>query len=264
MRTIHAYILGCLFFCVGLFEAQAETYIISDEGRRVSLVSGNLSLSTSDFYWDTASVAPYGAANVIGGAPSEDLDLFGWSGDTYAYWGVSALTSPALYAGAFKDWGMNLSREGDSVVTLRAEEWDYLLGHLKPTERLQLLPLTGTRQGGEQVLAETAYWTATAVGTDSAKAVVLKADGSYAVETKSRAVGCAVRLARRLNYMVEVEVSACEIFEGWSDGVDKTVTVRTFRGDEPIATAIISPKEFTITGTTDTPERGDIVVKRKE
>lgn len=71
-----------------------------------------------------------GMANISGGALTDTIDLFGWSGDTgAAKWGVSTSTNIADYAGDFADWGENTigTDAPNTWRTLTQAEWMYLL-----------------------------------------------------------------------------------------------------------------------------------------
>ena len=55
------------------------------------------------------------------------VDLFCWSGNSYAYYGLSTATASSYYDGHFLDWGSKIDND-ETWRTLSADEWSYLIG----------------------------------------------------------------------------------------------------------------------------------------
>ena len=267
--------LGCLTAQGG------GSYSTDGEGRKAQFASGNLSLSTANYQWSFLASSGAAETNVTGGAPSSEIDLFGWSGSTYNYWGISALEDAAVYGGAFNDWANAVNGEGDNYVTLPAEAWQYILYGRANAASLKeyssdgwiirsddgndhiTLPLSGVRHGGQSVdMSQGAYWTSTAVGTDSAKCVIVTED-TIRIETRARSLGASVRLAIQSAITVSASyIPACEEFKGWSDDASDMRTERSFGPGEAVATPIIEQKVFTITVSSSDGARGGIILNR--
>lgn len=276
MKIRKLYMIIAWLLCA--FSAQAQgvvsgTFTINKLGQTVQFATGNLQLNAATFTWtvEDGTDTYVGSENVIGGAPANQLDLFGWSGKAYPLWGVSALDCAEVYGGEFLDWGANL---GQDWTALNADEWTFLLtgrenaaalcaritvngvsglAILKDqsTQTIQssytqaawnqvaadgavFLPMAGVRQGGASVdMTQGAYWTKTTDGTTKAKAVVLTSD-SVEVQSMLRARGCAVRLVKKsaMQTVTATPPDNCQEFDKWSDGV--TDNPRTFEGDIPV------------------------------
>ena len=131
MSRTRVYILGIMLLLLALLPVQASgRYTIHQQGFQVELAEGNLALTANSFSWIfEPNNAIKGTSDVLGGAPANNIDLFGWSGSMYRYWGVSAMPGVKVYQGDFLDWGTNSisgSKPGE-WVTLTADEWAYIL-----------------------------------------------------------------------------------------------------------------------------------------
>jgi hypothetical protein len=99
--------------------------------KQVNFSKGNLQYtqstgtwSFSDNQWDCI-----GDANVVDGALSDKIDLFGWSAsNTTAPFGVSTSNASVDYSGSFVDWGTNQigTDAPNTWRTLSTDEWKYL------------------------------------------------------------------------------------------------------------------------------------------
>ena len=292
MSRLREYIMLLAVLLASPFEMAAARFTINSVGMQVEIADANIVLQSHSFAWSFGTpTGMVGEAAVLGGAPSETLDLFGWSGDTYRLWGVSALTASSVYEGAFLDWGQNISvGEGEEAWnTLTAEEWEYVLTGRHNAASLQgyatidgvgglvilrdsssltiqssytsaewasvqadgavFLPAAGERKGGQTVdLSRGVYWTATPVGTTQAKCLVIDNAGAR-IESKDRACGGAVRVARRMARIVEIISDGCYEFDHWSDG--STENPRTFGAGETGITPVLRPIVRTITGSVE-------------
>ncbi|MBQ9522547.1 MAG: hypothetical protein IJR74_01870 [Paludibacteraceae bacterium] len=131
MSRTRVYILGIILLLLALLPVQASgRYTIHQQGFQVELAEGNLALTANSFSWTfETDNTPLGSADVLGGAPANTIDLFGWSGSMYRYWGVSAMPGATVYQGDFIDWGTNSisGSEPGEWCTLTADEWAYIL-----------------------------------------------------------------------------------------------------------------------------------------
>ncbi len=286
MRHARVIIVSIIALFLTLVEVQAGgAFTVNSSGGRVEFQAGNLVLSTADYQWSFQESSLGQEENVIGGAPSSVVDLFGWSGSTYPYWGVSALEAAAVYGGTFRDWSEAVTSD-EEYKTLSAEEWEYILYERANAATLKeyqsgswviksddgtesvTLPIAGARKGGQSVdMSYGAYWTSTAVGTDSAKCLILTAD-TMMIATKARALGASVRLAKLSSVTVTVDYDpACENFMGWSDDASDMRTERTFGSGEALAEPIIEAKNLTLKGATNDVTMGQVqitIVQRNE
>ncbi len=284
MNRVRALIFG-MCICLGSLTAQAGGFFSIDaEGRKVQFADGNLSLSTANYQWSFLVSEGAAEENVTGGAPSSVIDLFGWSGSTYNYWGISALEDAAVYGGTFNDWANAVNGEGDNYVTLSAEEWQYILYGRANAASLKeytsagwiirsddesehiTLPISGIRHGGQSVdMTQGAYWTSTAVGTDSAKCLILNADTIF-IATRARATGASVRFGIKNSQTITVEDTDCEEFDHWADN-NSTERERTIGGDEAVPDHVMKKKNFTLKGATNAIEKGTVqitIIQRNE
>ena len=107
-------------------------------GKYVTFSPGNLQYTQSTNTWAFAAnqYDTIGAANIIGGALADKIDLFGWSANnTTAPFGVSLSMDRADYAGEFVDWGTNTigTDAPNTWRTLTKDEWIYLFQHTRWT-----------------------------------------------------------------------------------------------------------------------------------
>jgi len=128
---------------VSAAEMAVGRYTISAKGHQVEFMNSNVVFTPSLFQWQqhTAAADTLCSHNILHSATTNSIDLFAWSGSTYANWGISALTEDLLFGGEFVDWGVNFPMNtGDSEPfgVLTSDEWDYLL-----TQRYNASALNG-------------------------------------------------------------------------------------------------------------------------
>ena len=111
-------------------------FTINSAGDKVCFSQGNLRCNTSSGskVWSFAQhqYDILGDANISGTNLAAVIDLFGWSGNGTANFGVSNKSSNDAYKGTnFRDWGLNpITNGGDAALewrTLSKDEWTYLI-----------------------------------------------------------------------------------------------------------------------------------------
>ena len=97
----------------------------------IEFAPGNLQYTQSTGKWSFAEnqYDTIGNANIVNGALGDKIDLFGYSSNAIAKWGVSLSTNDQDYNGTYIDWGtLKIGKYPvNTWRTLTAEEWDYLL-----------------------------------------------------------------------------------------------------------------------------------------